>query len=118
MNTIAHAGIYPHPPIIIPEVGGKDTELISATTAAMEEMAKRVKVSGADTLIVITPHGPVFRDAVALLAEENLYGSLARFGAPDVTFSFRNDKHLLHAIEIEADKAGIRTGSKIGRAHV
>ena len=115
MNTIAHAGIYPHPPIIIPEVGGKEADLVSTTTAAMVEMARRVKKSGADTLIVITPHGPIFHNAVALLAEETLTGSLARFGAPGVTFSFRNDRRLLHAIEIEADRAGIRTDTIDGR---
>ncbi|MCW3490625.1 AmmeMemoRadiSam system protein A [Dethiobacter alkaliphilus] len=109
MGKVVHAGIYPHPPIIVPEVGGKEAERVSATVGAMEEMARRVKESGADTLVVISPHGPVFRDAVAMLAESTLSGSLARFGAPNVELKYHNDKHLLEAIEVEADRAGIRT---------
>lgn len=108
MSVVVHAGIYPHPPILIPGVGGKEAEKTAATAAAMTEMARRTKESGADVLIVITPHGPIFRDAVAVLAEDQLTGSLARFGAPEVKVSFRNEKHILQAIEVEADRMGIR----------
>jgi AmmeMemoRadiSam system protein A/AmmeMemoRadiSam system protein B len=109
MRTVVHAGIYPHPPIVIPEVGGREAEKTAATATAMEELARRVKKSGADTLVLITPHGPIFHDAVALLAENTLSGTLARFGAPQTTFVYHNDKHLMDAIEIEADRSGIRT---------
>ncbi|MDW7651093.1 MAG: AmmeMemoRadiSam system protein A [Bacillota bacterium] len=109
MRTIVHAGIYPHPPIIIPEVGGQDAGKAAATVAAMEELARRTKKSGADTLVLITPHGPVFQDAIALLASDRLEGSFNRFGFPDVEFQYHNDKHLLDAVEIEADRVGIRT---------
>jgi MEMO1 family protein len=109
--TVVHAGIYPHPPIVIPEVGGSEAVRVDATARAMEELARRVKESGAETIILITPHGPVFRDAVAMLADPVLAGSLSRFGAPDVAFSFHNDRHLLEAIGLEADREGIRTAA-------
>lgn len=116
MRTVVHAGIYPHPPIVLPEVGGREAEKVRATANAMEELARRAKAGSADTLVLITPHGPVFRDAVALLAEQVLEGSLARFGAPELQFTCQNDKHLLDAIEIEADKAGIRAVALGGRS--
>ena len=109
MGKVVHAGIYPHPPIIMPEVGGDEAKKVAATGKAMQEMAKRVKQSGADTLVVITPHGPIFRDAVALLCENTLTGSMARFGVPDIQLTYQNDKQLLDTIEVEADLNGIRT---------
>ena len=107
MRTVVHAGIYPHPAIVIPAVGGAEAKRVTRTAAAMSELAGRVKVSGADVLVLITPHGTMFRDAVALLAEEQLTGSLARFGAPEIKFAWRNEKGILQAIEAEADRLGI-----------
>ncbi|MBT9167391.1 MAG: hypothetical protein DDT19_00720 [Syntrophomonadaceae bacterium] len=109
MRTVFHAGIYPHPPILILEVGGAESAKVAVTAEAMSEMAGRVKNSGAETMVLITPHGPVFYDAVALSAVNILEGSLAHFGAPGVRIAYQNDKQLLSAIELEADKAGIRT---------
>jgi AmmeMemoRadiSam system protein A len=115
MCAVVHAGIYPHPPILIPDVGGQESNKVVSTAMAMEEMAQRVKKSGADTLVLVSPHGPVFRDAIALLGEKVLKGSLARFGAPEIELSYHTDKHLLDAIEIEADRTNIRTATFDGR---
>ena len=109
MRTVSHAGIYPHPPILILEVGGAESAKVAVTAEAVSEMADRVKESGAETIVLITPHGPVFHDAVALLSVNTLEGSLARFGAPGVRVAYQNDLQLLAAIEFEADRAGIRT---------
>jgi MEMO1 family protein len=108
-SYIVSAGIYPHPPILIPEVGGRETQKVAATAAAMDELSRRVKESGAQTLILISPHGPVFRDAVAILGQQELKGSLARFGAPSISLSYANDLELVKAIVVEAEKAGLPT---------
>lgn len=108
MKTIAHAGIYPHPAIVIPAVGGAEQAKVAATYAAMQELARRVRASSADVLVLISPHGPMFRDAIAVLAGDMHTGSLAQFGVPSLTFTYRNDKELLAAIELAADREGIR----------
>ncbi|NLZ39455.1 MAG: AmmeMemoRadiSam system protein A [Firmicutes bacterium] len=107
METVVHAGIYPHPAIVIPAVGGVEAKRVARTAAAMNELAGRVKESGADVLVLITPHGPMFRDAVALLVEEQLTGSLAQFGAPEIKFAWRIEKSVLQAVELEAVRLGI-----------
>ncbi len=107
MNSIIQAGIYPHPPILVPEVGDGEEKKISATARAVEKMARRVKDSGADTLVIISPHGPSFRDAVSLLAEEEISGSLARFGAPSAAFRFKMDLKAIEDIGAEAKRQDI-----------
>lgn len=109
MSPIVHAGVYPHPPLVIPDIGGAEAEGVHNTAMAMKEMARRVKNAGAETVLVITPHGPLFRDAVAMLGNDTLSGSFARFNAGHLRFSFSNDKQLLSAIESEADRLHIRT---------
>lgn len=107
--TIAHAGIYPHAAIALPEVGKEEAAKVAATYAAMRELARRAKDSQADVIVLITPHGPLFRDAVAMLDIDPLMGTLAQFGVSGITYSYQNDRSLLEAVELEADRAGIRT---------
>lgn len=102
-----HAGIYPHPPVLVPEVGGTETEKLAATTAALSLLATRVKTANPDVLLLVTPHGPLQPDAVTVLGGEALTGSFSRFGAPGVRFSWRNDRELAEAI---LEETGGRSG--------
>jgi AmmeMemoRadiSam system protein A len=109
VTYIVHAGVYPHPPIIIPEVGGKEVKKVKNTAMAMEKMAGRVRDVSPDTLVVISPHGTVLKDAVAVLGMKHLSGSLARFGVPGINLSYPSDNELVSRIENEAESVGIAT---------
>ncbi|QZY54431.1 AmmeMemoRadiSam system protein A [Crassaminicella profunda] len=74
----------PHPPIIIPEVGRGEEKKIKETSDACYKVAKEIAHIKPDTIIIVTPHGPLFRDAVAISAGENIYGNLSKFGAAQV----------------------------------
>ena len=59
-DSVVLAGLAPHPPIIIPEIGRGEEQLGISTVRAMDELGKEFTQSGLDTLVIITPHGPVF----------------------------------------------------------
>nr|WP_321292216.1 AmmeMemoRadiSam system protein B [uncultured Trichococcus sp.] len=48
--------ISPHPPLIIPEIGGKDIERVKRTVAALETAAERLAAAKPDRLLIISPH--------------------------------------------------------------
>ena len=48
--------ISPHPPLIIPEIGGKDIERVKRTVSAMETAAERLSAAEPDRLLIISPH--------------------------------------------------------------
>lgn len=48
--------ISPHPPIILPEVGGKETEKVVNTVTALEKAAKELAATKPDSLLIISPH--------------------------------------------------------------
>lgn len=96
--SVIWAGIAPHPPIIVPEVGGEETKKVAATCAAMESLAADFKAAKPDSVVITSPHGPVFRDAVAVSLIPELAGSLAAFGAPGVRLVRKNDVELAQAI--------------------
>lgn len=102
------AGLMPHPPIAVPEIGKGHQREVSRTQRAMRDLAERIKQLAPDTIIMITPHGPVFRDAVAVLEREEFEGDLSDFGARSVSFMFKNDEELTREIYKEATKSGVK----------
>lgn len=104
---IVYCGVCPHPPIAVPEVGKKESGRVSKSAEAMEELGRRVKASGAEALVLISPHSPLFADGVAVNETASLTGSLASFGAPEVQFNLINDLELAEKIYQRASRMGI-----------
>jgi AmmeMemoRadiSam system protein A len=100
--------LAPHPPLLIPEIGKGDIGAVKATQKAMGELACRVNQAKPDVVIVISPHAPLFRDAIAILVDDPLYGDFSAFGVPEAKYRFRNDPELVSAIVDEGGKIGVR----------
>ena len=107
MGEILSAYLMPHPPIIIPEVGKGEERRVQSTIEAMEACAKHIKGEQPDTIIVITPHGPMFSNAIAVMVMPRMAGDFARFGAASVRMTFENDVELALAIMDSAERSDI-----------
>jgi len=97
-SSLVFAGIAPHPPIMVPEVGRESTAEVRHSIDAMAELAERLTASGAQTVVIISPHAPL--DAAAFVAYEGpqLYGDFANFRAPTATAHAKLDEELLKEI--------------------
>ncbi|MDF2502330.1 MAG: Extradiol ring-cleavage dioxygenase class protein subunit [Anaerosporomusa subterranea] len=107
LKSLVGCALMPHPPIMVPEVGGCDTKRICSTVRAAEQVAQTLVERSSETVILITPHGPVFEDAVSISVYPRLRGSLAAFGAPDVSVAFETDGLLVRHIVRRAERLGI-----------
>ncbi|MEW5897775.1 MAG: AmmeMemoRadiSam system protein A, partial [Bacillota bacterium] len=96
-----------HPPIMGPEVGREQAKKVASSQGAMRELSRRLKESGAEVMVMISPHAPVFRDAVAINVQPRLKGSLKQFGAAEVSFTLENDLALAAEIDARAQEMGI-----------
>jgi AmmeMemoRadiSam system protein A len=73
--------LVPHPPIIVPGIGNNsDLEQVSDTIRSMQEINNLLAQDPPETLVVFTPHGTVFSDAIVIYGDETLKGDLSRFG--------------------------------------
>jgi len=63
MSGIQLVALAPHPPIIIASVGRGDREKVARTVTAMEELSREIAALDPDTIVLISPHGPIFQDA-------------------------------------------------------
>lgn len=102
------AGLSPHPPIIIPEVGGAELQAADRTVTAMRAWAKDLASVNPETLVFISPHAPFLQKALGCLNGSELTGSFAAFGVPEVAFRAANDWDLAISIAEEADQGGVQ----------
>ena len=104
---ILMAGLAPHPPVIIPEIGGERRLAATRTIKALAELAGEVKEQQPDLLITISPHGPVFTDAISILEQEVLQGDFADFGYPAVSLAAATNSGFIESIRNNSAAAGI-----------
>jgi aromatic ring-opening dioxygenase LigB subunit len=105
--SIVRGIISPHPPIIVPEVGGDERKKAAKTVQSLEKAAALVKQADPELIIITTPHGAVFRDALAVSVLSPLVGNLEAFGAGQVSFHYSNDILVAEEIIRRANQAGI-----------
>lgn len=100
--------VLPHPPIMVQEVGGLETRRVKASIKAAEEVAREIRDISPDTVVIVSPHGPVFQDALCVY-DFPLKGSLESFKAPEVSMEFSPDGDLKQEILKRAREVNIPT---------
>jgi len=97
-SSLVFAGIAPHPPIMVPEVGRDACVDVQNSISAMAELTERVIASGAETVVIISPHAPLEADAFIAYEGPQLYGDFANFRAATATIHAELDEELLKEI--------------------
>ena len=107
MGKVKGLYLMPHPPIIIPRIGRGEEKKAQGTIDALEICAKEIKSKSPSTILIITPHGPIFEDAIVLMMDDVLKGDMSRFGGYDIRFAFENNMELGRQIIETARKRNI-----------
>jgi AmmeMemoRadiSam system protein A/AmmeMemoRadiSam system protein B len=94
-SSMVFAGIAPHPPIMVPEVGGDAIADVRHSIDAMEVLTQRLIRSGAETVVLVSPHAPLERDAFVAYGGLQLHADFANFRAPDASVHAELDSDLL-----------------------
>lgn len=110
MGAITGSYIFPHPPVLIPEIGKGAEKSAGATLTAFSRAAGEIGRLKPSAIILTTPHGPVFQDFIHINIKQVLSGDLRKFGAPEIRQQFGNDLHLAGAIMSIANAEGIPCG--------
>ncbi len=106
MSGIVAGALTAHPPILLPEVGGAESQRVQATAQAMQELDNILVTASAALAIVISPHSPSSMTSLPVRRANRLAGDLARFRAPQVRVEAEVDLELAATLIIDAQRAG------------
>lgn len=107
--TLVFASICPHPPLLIPEIGEEAIKEVEKTQKAMVKLASFFQRANPDIVILISPHGPVFTDAMTIKSLSFYEGDFSTFGAPNVYLKFKGDELISEMIGNWSNKNNIPT---------
>lgn len=84
---------------MVPEVGRESINHVINSIDAMAELTKRLIESGAESVILISPHAPLEADSFVAYDGPEVYGDFSNFHAPDTGFTATVDEELLTTIK-------------------
>ena len=92
MENILRYYLMPHPPLIIPSVGKGQEREIQNTIDACNQIGEEISNLEPETVVIITPHGTMFSDVLAISNEEHIKGNFRQFRDFDTDIEGRIDK--------------------------
>jgi AmmeMemoRadiSam system protein B len=97
-SSLVFVGVAPHPPIMVPEVGGGRVAEVRASVDAMRDLTERIKACGAETVVLVSPHAPLEQSTFVAYGGSRLRGDFANFRAPQAIVEAPVDEEMLDAI--------------------
>ena len=83
--------LMPHPPIIVPNIGKGEELKLYQTSLACYDIAQEIATKEPETIIIVTPHGPMFSDAISISDGEDISGDFRRFQCFDIKVDVKLD---------------------------
>lgn len=99
--------IMPHPPIIIPKIGGGKEIDAQKTIEGCQKAARAIAAEKPDTIIVLSPHGPSYSNVVCIAGDSILKGDFSNFGHKKLSYEFQNNMDLVKGIAEKLNAFGI-----------
>lgn len=109
---IKAAFMFPHPPIIIPDIGRGEEKKIQKTTDAYQTAARKIADMRPDTIVLMSPHQILYSDYFHISPGESASGDFAQFRAPQVQMEVRYDTEFVKQLCKLADAAGFPAGTQ------
>lgn len=106
--SIARGYLLPHAPVFIESVGGAQSKTVEKSVEAYKKVAKEIAQIAPDLIIVISPHGPVFTDAISLYDLDDYIGNFKAFGDFESKYKFHKDELILREIYEKSENVGGR----------
>ncbi|MFA5076543.1 MAG: AmmeMemoRadiSam system protein B [Patescibacteria group bacterium] len=101
--SLVFAGICPHPPLLIPNIGKDNLDKINNTVGALKQLEQILYASKPETLIVISPHGVVLYDSFLINLADSYQSDFEQFGDFGTKLKFKCDFSFIESLRCESD---------------
>lgn len=90
--------LMPHPLKLIKEIGNGKEEKLKKTKKAFMDIYEEIQENEVETIIIISPHGTIFKGGVSIVKEDKIEGDFEKFGYSDYKMAFDIDLELVNKI--------------------
>ncbi len=108
---ILAAYMFPHPPLIIPEIGKGEERKIQRTIHAYHKAAGKIGELKPETIVLISPHQIMYADYFHISPGEEAKGDFRQFGAGAVEMTVSYDTAFVKELCLRADQHGLSAGT-------
>ena len=108
---ITAAFMVPHPPLIIPQVGGGQEQQIRHTTDSYHEIARVIGQLQPETIVLISPHQMMYTDYFHISPGRKARGDFGHFRAGQVKLEASYDIDFVKKLCSVADKRNLSAGT-------
>jgi len=116
--SIVFSAIVPHSPILIPAIGKENRDQLKATVAAYLKLEQDLYAAQPETIIIISPHGPLEEKTFVLNLSPEFTGDFTEFGDAVTKFSISGDVGLAHKIREQLETTSpLKLASEIKLDH-
>ncbi|MBU2523821.1 AmmeMemoRadiSam system protein B [Patescibacteria group bacterium] len=109
--SLNYGVIVPHPPIMVPSVGGREgIGPIEKTVNSMLKISRKIAEIKPDLIITISPHGLIMPDSISVRVPHSgvVSGSLAEFGDENVGLEKKIDRKFIENLINHCAGSGIK----------
>lgn len=92
--SLVFSAITPHPPLLIPNIGKDELKKIGATKLAMEQLEQDLYLAKPEVILIISPHGSLFKDAFCVNAFTHFESDFGQFGDMETKTSWKGSDFL------------------------
>jgi AmmeMemoRadiSam system protein B len=111
--SLVFAGIVPHPPILIPNIGKDNLHKINSTVLALQQLEQELYAAKPDSLVIISPHGIVLLDAFLINLCDKYESDFSQFGDFTTHLEFRPNLPLVEHLRMSIkDKINLTVASE------
>ena len=103
--------MLPHPPLIVPEIGRGEEEVVRATIRSYEEAAADLCAQRPETIVITSPHSVMYSDYFHISSGLAAKGDFGNFRAPQVRFTVSYDAELVRRIAEIAENTQFPAGT-------
>jgi len=116
--TLVGCFFTPHPPIMVPQIGGSEVKQVEATVQAMTAAARKLAALAPDTIVLLSPHAPLAYRHMGVSLASTYRGSLAFFRAPQVVIEADGNVELATSILEEAARRDVPVSPMAARGEL
>ncbi|MDD5342687.1 MAG: AmmeMemoRadiSam system protein B [Patescibacteria group bacterium] len=105
--ALVFSALLPHPPILIPTIGGNYLNQVKKTLSALEKVSLAFQSSSPEIVFLISPHGQINPDTILINGAKLFTGTLEQFGDDTTRLEFKGSPETCLKITDLADSKNI-----------